>query len=153
MRPRHIAAAAFVAGSTLLVMAGPALGQVAEDGNASPDTPVGAVFTINNTLVTMLLGAVAPIVTGILLRPTNPKWVKVLVAGMVGTVITAISQSVQDDGTAALSQEWFLQLGLLLAMQFGTYFAIWNPVLASRGGVNAATGPGVIPVDSTRAVH
>ncbi len=133
----------------LYLTAGPAGAQVATDGNASPDTPAGAVFTVNNTLVTLILGAVAPLVVGILVRPTNPSWVKVLVGGVAATVITAVSQAVQADGSAALSQEWFLQLALQLAAQVGAYYGIWNPVLAARGGVNEATGPGVIPGSHT----
>lgn len=143
--PRRLAAATLVAFGALFLSAGPALAQVAPDGNASPDAPASSIFTVNNTLVTVLLGVVAPLVTGVLLRPTNPAVVKVLVAGLVGTAFTAVSQAVQADGTALLSQEWLLQLALLLATQFGTYFAVWNPVFASRGGLNAATGPGVVP--------
>ncbi|HEV2928876.1 MAG TPA: hypothetical protein VGW74_09295 [Propionibacteriaceae bacterium] len=146
MTIRRLPVALAVVGVTLALSADRALAQVAPGGDASPDAPASAVFTVNNTLVTVLLGVVAPLVTGFLLRPTNPAWVKVLVAGMVGTAFTAVSQVVQDDGTAALSQEWFLQLALLLAAQFGAYYGIWNPVLRSQGGVNEATGPGVVPV-------
>lgn len=143
------ALAAVAVGAVALVLLAAAAGaQVAPDGNASPDTPASAVFTVNNSLVTLLLGAVLPLVTGALLRPTNPEWIKVLVGGLVATLATAISQAVQADGSAAFSQEWFLQLALLWAAQIGAYYGIWNPVLARRGGVNAATGRGVIPVDS-----
>ena len=136
-----VLAVAVVALITLAAVAG-----AQEAGDASPDAPASAVFTVNNTLVTLLLGAVAPLVTGLLLRPTNPEWVKVLAAGLVATVVTAVSQAVQADGSAILSQEWFLQLALTWAAQIGAYYGIWNPVLASRGGVNAATGPGLIPI-------
>ena len=138
-------AIALVALAAIVLTADVALAQVAPDGNASPDTPASAVFTVNNTLVTVLLGMFAPIVTGILLRPTNPAWVKVLAAGAVGTAFTAISQAVQADGTAPLSQEWFLQLALQIATQVGTYYGVWNPLFASRGGLNAAAGPGILP--------
>lgn len=141
---RRVPMALAVVALALYVNASPVAAQVATDGNASPDAPIGTVFTVNNVLVTLLLGAVAPLVTGFLLRPENPPVVKVLVAGLVGTVFQAISQVVQEDGTAALSQEWFVGLALLLAAQLGSYARIWNPVFASKGGVNAATGPGVI---------
>lgn len=121
--------------------------QVAPDGNASPDAPASAVFTVNNTLVTLILGALAPLLIGFLLKPTNPEWVKVLVGGLVATAVTAVSQAVQTDGTAALSQEWLLQLGLQWAAQIGAYYGIWNPVLARKGGTNVAMGPGFIPID------
>jgi len=115
------------------------------DLDASPDTPIGDVLTVNNTWVTILLGVVAPLVTGVLLRPSNPAAVKVLVASLVGLVFHALAEVVQADGTAVLSQEWLVKLVLVLAAEFGTYAHVWNPVFASRGGLNAAAGPGVIP--------
>src|SRR5690606_18096352 len=53
------------------------IGIAAAETAEAPDT-VGAAFTVSSTLVTILLGIVAPIVTGVLVRPTNPSWVKVL---------------------------------------------------------------------------
>lgn len=107
---------------------------------------VGDTFTVSATLVTILLGIVAPLVTGVLVRATNPAWVKILVAGLVGTTLSAIQQAVQADGSAVLSGPWLLQLSLLLAAQFGTYFAIWQPL--TGGELNRKLGPGVINVSS-----
>jgi hypothetical protein len=118
------------------------IGIAAAETAEAPDT-VGAAFTVSSTLVTILLGIVAPIVTGVLVRPTNPSWVKVLVAGMVGTVLESIHQLVRDDGSVILSGEWALGVALILAAQFGSYFGVWKPV--SGGELNAKLGPGVIP--------
>lgn len=145
MLKSHKAPAALAAVAvTLYVLAGPAGAQVAVDGNASPDAPVSSVLTVNNTLVQLLVGAVIPLVSGFLLRPQNPAWVKVLVAGLVGVAANAFVQAISADGTAVLSQEWFVNLALLWAAEFGSYTHFWNPVLASKGGVNAATGPGIV---------
>jgi hypothetical protein len=151
MRPTKIGAGLAAASTIVILGAAPAFAQVAEDGNVTPDAPLGSVLTINNTWVTILLGVVAPLVTGFLLRPQNPPAVKLLVASLVGIGFHAVSEVVQQDGTAVFSQEWLVKLVLLLAAEFGTYTHVWNPVFASKGGVNAATGPGVIPATSGRA--
>jgi hypothetical protein len=123
-------AVAFVLGAVLLlVWAVPAWAQVAPDGDVSPDAPASAYLTVNNTLVLLLTGAVLPLVNGLLLRPDNPRWVKVLVAGMVAAFTHAVSQVVQADGTAVFTQEWVLGLVLTWAGMFGAYYGIWKPAV------------------------
>lgn len=101
--------------------------------------------------VTIILGVVAPLLTGVLLRPQNPPVVKVLVAGAVAALFTSLAQAVGEDGSAFLSEQWFTDYALAVAAQLGAYFGIWEPVLASKGGVNRATGPGVVPGGSRPA--
>jgi len=113
-------------------------------GNATPDSPVGTVFTINNSLVLLLVGFVLPLVNGLLNHPSNPAWVKIGLAGALAAVGNAFVQTIQDDGTAILSQEWLLQTLIIFATGIGTYLGVWDPLLRSRGGLNQATGPGVI---------
>ncbi len=119
--------------------------QVAPDGNASPDAPVSSVFTVNNTLVTLITGLLIPLVVGVLARPTNPAWVKLGLAVGVTGVANLFLQAVQSDGTAVLSQEFWVQAAILLATALGSYARIWQPLL--RGRVNALGGNGVIPVE------
>jgi hypothetical protein len=128
MRARRFLAAlaAFVA--VLFVLASPALAQVAPDGNVSPDAPVSAYLTINNMLVLMATGTLVPIINGLLLRPSNPTIVKILVANLFATAVHALSQVIQADGTAVLSQEWLLGLGMTLLTMTAAYFGIWAPL-------------------------
>jgi len=132
------ALAAFVV--SLFILAGPALAQVAPDGNVSPDTPASAYLTVNNMLVLMATGTLVPIINGLLLRPGNPAVVKILVANLFATAVHAVSQTIQDDGTAFLSQEWALGLGMTLLTMTAAYFGIWAPL-----GVNEKM-PTVVPV-------
>jgi hypothetical protein len=125
---RKLFAAPVLAVACLVMSAAPALAQVAPDGNASPDAPVSAVFTVNNLLVVFLTGTLVPILNGFLLRPENPTWVKVLVANALGTIVHAFSQVIQEDGTAVLTQEWFVGLGMTLVTMAAMYGNFWKPL-------------------------
>jgi len=120
---------ACVALVAVVLFAAPALAQVAPDGDASPDAPVSAVFTVNNLLVVFLTGTLVPIVNGFLLRPSNSAVVKVLVANAFATAVHAFSQAIQEDGTAVLSQEWFVGLAMTLITMTAMYGGVWKPLL------------------------
>lgn len=134
-----------------VLLAAPAVGALgAQEGDASPDAPIGQVFTISNTLVVLLISGVLPLVIGFLLKPTNPPWVQGLVAMLATSTAHAISEAVQADGTAALSQEWFVKLAITFLGTIGAYYGAWKPV-AGNGDLNARLGEGVIPNPPPRA--
>jgi hypothetical protein len=137
-RPLALAAVAVLG---VLWFAGPALAQVAPNGDVSPDAPVSAYLTVNNALVLVITGSLIPVVNGLLLRPTNPAWVKVLVSSAFATAVHAFSQTVQDDGTAILTQEWFLGLAITIGTMVATYLGVWKPVVNPN-----ATEATVIPI-------
>jgi hypothetical protein len=143
---KRLLALAAVAVGFILVSAGPALAQVAPDGDVSPDTPVSAYLTLNNTVVLLLTGAVIPLINGLLLRPTNPAWVKALVADLFAVGVHAFSQEIQDDGTAFLSQEWFLGLGVTMVAMAAAYFQVWKPIVDPNRRL-----PTVLPVGDLMA--
>lgn len=138
---KRLLALAAVAIGFVIVSAGPALAQVAPDGDVSPDAPASAYLTINNTLVLVITGSLIPVVNGLLLRPTNPAWAKVLVSSAFATAVHAFSQTIQDDGTAVLSQEWFLGLAITIGTMVATYLGVWKPVVNPN-----ATEATVIPI-------
>jgi len=140
MPMRRLLLAPLFAVAVVVASAAPALAQVAPDGNASPDAPVSSVLTVSNTLVMFITGALVPILNGFLLRPSNPGWVKVLLSQIVVTAVHAFSQVIQDDGTAALSQEWFVQLAFTSLVMVATYMGFWKPVSDPN-----ATLPTVLP--------
>lgn len=130
MKPVRVLAMALILGAALVVVcASPALAQVAPDGDVSPDAPVSAFLTINNSVVLVLTGLVVPLVNGLLLRPENPGWVKVLVANLLATVVHGFSQTIQADGAAILTQEWFLGLFITLGTMIATYLGVWKPMI------------------------
>lgn len=138
-----------VALGVLFLGAAAAGAQTAPDGNASPDAPVSAVFTVNNTLVTLLVGAVIPLVVGLLTREDNPAWVKIGLAAAVTAVANYFLQTIQDDGTAVLSQEWLVQAVVMFATALGTYARIWSPLARDQGTTVSSIGSpsfGVVPV-------
>lgn len=129
----------------VLFLASPAGAQVAPDGDAHPDAPAGATLTLNNLTVQLLLGFGLPVVIAFLQRASNPGWVKVVVAGAVTALAVGISETVQADGSAILSVEFLVDYLITLATAIVAYIGIWNPVAESRGGINVATGSGVMP--------
>lgn len=145
---RLLIAVTVVAMAGLVLWAQAAGAQVAPDGNASPDAPVSAVFTVNNTLVTLLTGAIVPLVVGLLTREDNPAWVKLGLAVAVTGVANLFLQAIQDDGTAVLSQEWLVQAVIIFATALGTYARVWQPLARERGTSVASIGSpsfGIIP--------
>ena len=142
LRLRPAIALAFSLLAGLLVLWADAAG--AQTGDASPDAPVGTVFTINNSLVLLLTGLVIPLINGLLNHPANPAWVKIGLAGALAAVGNAFVQAIQADGTAVLSQEWLLQTVIIFATSIGTYLGVWDPLFRRSGGLNAATGQGLV---------
>jgi hypothetical protein len=126
---RAATAIVVAAAAAVVLLAAPAAGQVAPDGDVSPDTPVSALATVNNALVVLAISTLVPIVNGLLLRPSNPAWVKVLVANLFATAVHAFAQTVQDDGTAFLTQEWALGLITTLLAMTAAYVGFWKPLL------------------------
>lgn len=123
-----------------------ALGAPALAGTPGPDAPVSNFLTVNNTLVLIITGSLVPVVNGLLLRASNPAWVKVLVANLFATGVHAFSQAIQADGTAALSQAWLVGLAVTLVTMTATYLGVWKPVLDPN-----RTMPTVLPVGSVLA--
>jgi TM2 domain-containing membrane protein YozV len=90
--------------------------------------PAAPFLTLNNTLVSLAVGIVLPLVNALLLRPSNPRWAKVLVASIVGAAATALSQAIQPDGTAILSKEWLLGLAITVGSMIVAYLGVWQPL-------------------------
>lgn len=149
MQIKRLILALATAASILLLGATMAGAQVAPDGNASPDAPVSSVLTVNNTLVLLLTGAVIPLVIGLVTREDNPAWVKVGLAAAVSGLANLFVQSIQDDGTAVLSQEFLVQAIIIFATALGSYARIWAPVARDRGTTVSSIGSpsfGIVPV-------
>lgn len=128
--PSAVVAGAVIAGCE------PAVAQAVESG----DDPIAAYFTFDRTVVLVLTGCVIPFVNGLLLRQSNPTWVKVLVANLFATAVHAFMQVIGPDGAAVLSHDWLLGLGLTLATMTVTYLGLWKPVVDPN-----ATLPTVVP--------
>lgn len=123
----------------LVATATPALAQAGEDG----EVPVPDGIVVSAHWVTLATGLVLPLVTGLLLRPENPAWLKIGLAGAVTLVANLFLQAVLPDGTAVLSEAWFVQAVILFGESMLTYLGLWNPLFSRAGGVNAAT-PNVV---------
>jgi hypothetical protein len=103
----------------------------------SPDAP--AVFTVNETVVSLVMGTLLPVVVGVLLRDGTPNWVKVVVGGAVAVLATLIKEAIQADGSATFSQDFVIQFFMVWIPQVAAYYGIWRPL-----SINTVTGPGVI---------
>jgi hypothetical protein len=110
------------------------------------ESPIGALFTINQTTVMIILSVVIPLVLGVLLKPTNPEWVKVLAGGVVAGIATLITEAIRDDGTAVLSQEMLVQFAVQWIGVIATYLGVWKPLQ-----INRKMGPGIVPIEKKAA--
>lgn len=115
--------------------------------NLSPDATVGG-FTIYEPVVILLTGALLPLATSFLMRPTMPSWVKVVLGGATAVLATLIAENVQEDGSAFVSYEFLLQAAGTWVVSVLAYLGAYKP--ATNGRLNEVTGPGlpIGPVDT-----
>lgn len=104
-----------------------------------------AGFTLFEPVVVVLTGAILPLVTSFLMRPTMPQWVKVILGGLAAVVATVVAESLQADGSAFVSYEFALQAVGTWAVSVLAYIGVYKP--ATNGQLNALTGPG-LPIEA-----
>lgn len=121
---KRLLALAAVAIGFLVASAGPALAQVAGD-----DEVAAPVWVIPAPTVTLIVAVLVPVLNGFALRPSNPSWVKALVANGIATVAYGITQAVADNGAALLTEAWFHGLLASLVTMTAVYFGVWKPVM------------------------
>jgi hypothetical protein len=109
---------------TLVAFAGPAAAQV-----SGGDEVAAPVWVIPAPTVTLIVAVLVPVLNGLALRPSNPAWVKALVANGIATVAYAITQAVANDGAALLTEAWFHGLLASLVTMTAVYFGVWKPVV------------------------
>jgi hypothetical protein len=114
-----------------------------------PDSSVGG-FTLFQPAVVVLTGAVLPLLTSFLVRPSMPQWVKVVLGGLAAIVTTLVVENVQADGSAFVSYEFLLQAFGTWAVSVLTYIGAWKQV--TNGQLNAMTGPG-LPIEARSSSH
>lgn len=109
-----------------------------------PNGSVGGV-RLFEPVVVILTGAVLPLLTSFLMRPTMPPWVKVILGGLAAIVATGVAENIQADGSAFLSYEFLIQAFGTWVVSVLTYIGAYKP--ATRGRLNVVTGPG-LPIES-----
>lgn len=143
---KRLLALAAVAISFLVVSAGPAFAQVSGD-----DEVAAPVWVIPAPTVTLIVAVLVPVLNGLALRPSNPAWVKALVANAIGTIAYSITQAVADDGAAFLTEAWFHGLFAALVVMVASYFGVWKPVVDVNANLPTVLPPGVLPASSPPA--
>jgi hypothetical protein len=118
----------------LVLTSTPALAQ-----DVPPSAPFAGTFTLSQFGVTLILSFFAPLVLGLIVRPGNPEWVKVLLGALVAGIVTLVRNAIQDDGTAVLSWAMFTEFGVAWLAQVAAYLGVWKPL-----DVNARV-PTIIP--------
>ncbi len=142
---RRVPSALAVVAFSLLVLAGPA-GAQAVDGTTDPDAPVGAIITLDNTWVYLITALLLPFVIGLVTKDSMPGWVKVGLAGAIGTVATAFLELVQDDGSAIISQEFLLKAVVTVGSAMFAYGNVWKPI--AQGVFNGERVGRIYPLPS-----
>lgn len=138
-------AAALVVFGALLTLAGPAAAQVTPD-----DDVVAPVLVIGAPTVTLIVSTLLPLLNGLALRPSNPAWVKALVANGIGIVAYSFTQVLADDGSAFLTEAWFHGLIASLVVMAASYFGVWRPIIDPNERVPTWAPLGDVLAPSTR---
>lgn len=103
------------------------------------------MFTIDEVGVSIIVGLLLPLVLGVLVKPTNPPWVKVIGGIVVAAIAALVKENIQDDGTAIISWAMVIETALIYLPQIAAYLGIWKPL--ADGDLNGKMGPGVIPIE------
>jgi hypothetical protein len=103
------------------------------------------MFTIDEVGVSIVVGLVLPLALGILIKPTNPPWVKVIGGVVVAAIAALVKENIQDDGTAVISWPMVVETALIYVPQIAAYLGIWKPL--ANDDLNGKMGPGVIPIE------
>jgi hypothetical protein len=116
---------------------------------APPSAPVGQTLTVSAAGVNILIGVLLPLLLGVLVKPGNPEWVKVIGGIVVAGAATLITEAIRDDGTAVLSWDMFLTFVTVYVPQILAYLGVYKPLGndTPQGSFNGALGPGVIPFE------
>lgn len=103
------------------------------------------MITIPEVGVSIVIGLFLPLLLGILYKPTNPPWVKV-VGGIVAAAVAALIQNnIQEDGTAVISWLMLVEAALIYVPQILSYLGVWKPL--ADDDLNGRMGPGVVPIE------
>jgi hypothetical protein len=112
------------------------------------DAPVGATLTLSDTGVRLIIGLVLPIVLGLIVKASNPEWVKVIGGIVVAAIAALITDNLQDNGTAVLSWDMFVGAVLIYVPQVVSYLGIWKPLDLNN---RLAPDKGLIPIERQAA--
>lgn len=143
---RVLTIAAFIAATVFAVVA--VLASPASAQTVDPEAPVGAVLTLSDTGVRLLIGLVLPVVLGLIVKVTNPEWVKVIGGIVVAAIAAVITENIQDNGTAVLSWDMFVGAVLIYVPQIVSYLGIWKPLDLNN---RLAPDKGLIPIERQAA--
>jgi hypothetical protein len=143
---RLLAGFVVVAGTLLLGATAAAAGVLQE---APGDAPVGDTLTLSAASVNIIIGVLLPILLGVLLKESNPQWVKTIGGIVVAGIAAIVTEAIRDDGTAVLSWDMFLTFVTVYVPQIVSYLGFWQPLGrdTSAGTFNLALGPGVVPFE------
>lgn len=110
-----------------LIVVAPAIAGASVLQSPAPEAEDGVLLAAD--WVAIIIGLAIPLVNGLALRPTNPAWVKALVANGVAIVAHSLSNVIQADGSAFMSNAWWSELFITLVAMAAAYFQVWAPIV------------------------
>jgi hypothetical protein len=117
---------------------------VAQEANVpGADT---AAFVVSAPVVTIILGTLIPLVTGILTKATLSPGIKGIITVVLNAVAAAVTTAVVADGSAVFSNQALLTFALGLVASTAAYYNVWNPnKLTSNPDGKLAPNSGIGP--------
>jgi hypothetical protein len=113
-------------------------------------TPVGpdaqavdtALFNLSPFIVSFILGALVPLVTGILTKLNTPSKVKAWVAVALDAVVGLVTVSMVDGGGAVISQSAVVAAVLAYFASQTSYTGFWRPHAITSSAVTITNDAG-----------
>jgi putative effector of murein hydrolase LrgA (UPF0299 family) len=114
------------------------------------DTPVAAVpvFTLSAFVVSLVVGTLIPILTGIVTKASLSSGVKGLITLVLSMVSAAVTAAVVSDGSAVFSRDTLLLFFITFVQGIAAYYGVLKPLGVtstpnSEGKAGLAPGTGI----------
>jgi hypothetical protein len=108
------------------------------------ETGADALFSIDATIVAILLGVIIPILNGIVTKITTSAGVKAVLTLALATVAGLVTTATTDGGDAIFSSALVLNTALTFITSVATYAGLWKPLEVTSSPVTHVDDSGVL---------
>ncbi len=88
---------------------------------------MGEEFVLSGNVVTLVLGVLIPVLTGLVTKAEGSTTVKQIVAIVLSGAAALLANAVGDDGQAVVSVQTLFDAVVIWVIQIATYLGIYKP--------------------------
>jgi hypothetical protein len=92
-----------------------------------PDAQADSVLSLDPFTVSLLFGAVIPIIGGVILKASTSGTVKAIANLVMSAIAAAVNVSMTDGGGAIVSEQTLKSTGLTFLISIATLYGVWKP--------------------------